>query len=87
MPISFDSIILTTNMTKFILRRSKNLTINESQGRYIQISIITKDYDDNLLMCFDNKTGEIVRYDYDKKMIQVISNSLAELISNIETRC
>lgn len=87
MEISFDSIISTTNMSKFILRRSENLSINKTQVRYIQIGIITQDYDDNLLMCFDNKTGEIVLYDYEKEMIQVISSSLSELISNIETRC
>jgi len=85
--ITFDSITSSTNIGKFILRRCENLSINRVQIRYIQIGVITKDNNDNLIMCFDNTNGQIVLYDYDKEMIQFLSNSLSELIRSIKPRC
>lgn len=85
--IEFDCITPNTVLSSFLSRRHITLVINEEQLDLIQIGIINSDGNDNLLMCLVNSTGQIVSYDYDKKTIQVISESLVELIINLDPRC
>lgn len=85
--VSFDSIVPNTILSSFISRRCIPLKTNEEKIVLIQIGVINEEDNDNLLMCLVNSTGQIVCYDYDKKTIQVISESLNELISNLEPRC
>lgn len=85
--VDFDSIVPNTILKNFISRRYISLKTDVEKIDLIQIGVICMENNDNFLMCFVNNTGQIVYYDYDKGNIEVISDSLEELINNLEPRC
>lgn len=85
--IDFDYIVPNTILKNFVSRRYMSLESGEGEIQLIQVGILTEDSNDNLILCLVNNTGQIACYDYDKGVIEIIANSLVELICNMEPRC
>ncbi len=83
--IVLHSLTPDSNYSVFLRRRFENLGINLEGVRYIQLG----DYntsENSFLLCIDNDSGEIVYYDPENEKIQIVSDSLNELVQKLTPR-
>lgn len=76
-----------TNVETFILNRN-NVTIeNGRDNQLIELGLVILNGNDSLLLCVDNSNGEVKWLDGETGDIEVISNSLENLINAMKPRC
>jgi hypothetical protein len=83
--IVLHSLTPDTNHLIFLRRRFENLEINTERIRYIQLGDYSTS-ENSFLLCFDNDTGEIVYHDPENASVQIVSDSLEELLQKLTPR-
>lgn len=76
-----------TNVETFILNRNNVAIYNGWDNQLIELGIVVLNGNDSLMLCVNNRNGEILWLDGETGETEVISNSLENLINTLMPRC